>query len=274
MKRNGACVAFGSFEFVHRGHRKIAERMLELASEHCLEHMLVSCPHDGEVYTTEKEKEYLLKEIGVQHFITYTGNKEIEHILLYLKEEVRAQILVLGEEHEKLWEIKQEAEKLGIQVELVPSVCHQGRVICDTWATEAFEANDFELLSELCAHPYILIGDVVHGKKLGRTVGMPTTNLHIYKTKKRPNSGVYATKLILEDQKHLAATNIGTRPTVDDFDYITIESFILDFNKQIYGEICVLEVHKYLRNVQKFDGLEQVQAQVKKDVEQIKQFFA
>ena len=139
---------------------------------------------------------------------------------------------------------------------------------------EAFETNDFELFTELCAHPFIMIGDVVHGKKLGRTVGMPTTNLHIYKTKKRPNSGVYATKLVIENQKYLAATNIGTRPTVDDFDYITIESFILDFNKQIYGEVCVLEVHKYLRGIQKFDGLEQVQAQVKRDVEEIKQFFA
>ncbi len=274
MKRNGACVAFGSFEFVHKGHRKVIERTIELASVQGLESVVISCPSNGEVYTTEKEKEYLLREVGIQNFYSYDGNPETEEFLTYLKEELGAQILVVGECHEKLSEIKQYAEKLGIQIEVVPSVFYQGRLISREWLTEAFEANDFELFTELCAHPFIMIGDVVHGKKLGRTVGMPTTNLHIYKTKKRPNSGVYATKLVIENQKHLAATNIGTRPTVDDFDYITIESFILDFNKQIYGEVCVLEVHKYLRGIQKFDGLEQVQAQVKRDVEEIKQFFA
>ena len=274
MKRKEACVAFGSFEFVHRGHRELIERTIELAKERGLEAVVLSCPGDGDVYTTEKEKEYLMKELGVLNFISYKGNKDVDELLLYLKEELGAKVLVLGQQHKALLEIKEKAEQLGMQIEVLPSVCYQERLISSEWAREAFEANDFELLTKLCAHPYILLGDVVHGKKLGRTVGMPTTNLHIYKTKKRPNSGVYATKLVLEDQKHLAATNIGTRPTVYDFDYITIESFILDFNKQIYGEICVLEVHKYLRNVQKFDGLEQVQAQVKKDVEEIKQFFA
>lgn len=274
MKRKGACVAFASFEFVHRGHCKIIERTIELAKEQGLEAVVLSCPCEGEVYTTEKEKEYLMKELGVQKFISYEGRKKVDELLLYLKEELGAQVLVLEEEQEGLLELKQKAEKLGMQVDVISGICYQDRRISSEWVKEAFEANNFELVTELCGHPFIMIGDVVHGKKLGRTVGMPTTNLHIYKTKKRPNSGVYATKLVLDGQKHLAATNIGTRPTVDDFDYITIESFILDFNKQIYGEICVLEVHKYLRGIQKFEGLEQVQAQVKKDVEEIKQFFA
>ena len=102
---------------------------------------------------------------------------------------------------------------------------------------------------------------------------MPTTNLHIYKTKQRPICGVYATKFIIGDESYKAATNIGKRPTVDDFDYVTIETFILDFDKQIYGEICVLEIHEFLREVKKFDSLEEVRLQVEKDIDQIRKKF-
>ncbi len=267
MNQQGACVAFGSFEFVHKGHLQIAKKVVELAKEKGMQSIIVSCPSEDEVYTTEKEKEYLLKQAGIDCFITYTAKDSLEVFLKYLKEELQVQVIVAGAQHPQRGEIQRLAVKMGLELELVSEVYYQERLIAKDWLAETFAANDFILLKELCGHPYILLGDVVHGKKLGRTVGMPTTNLHIYKKKKRPNCGVYATKIVLDGETYRAATNIGKRPTVDDFDYVTIESFILDFDKQIYGEDCVLEIHAFLREVKKFASLEEVRLQVEKDIE-------
>lgn len=271
MTHRGACLALDSFEFVHKGHLKMANRVVELAKQNGLKSIILSCPMEGEVYTTEKEKEYLLKSTGVEEFRTVLDVGE--NLFSNLLKEFKEVMVVVEDSYENLAKIRELSERFHFKLEVVKRESYSGRVITYGWLEEVFEANDFELLKELCGHPYILIGDVVHGKKLGRTVGMPTINLHIYKTKKRPNLGVYATKVTLGEETYKAATNVGKRPTVDDFDYVTIETFILEFDKQIYGEICLLEVHKYLREVQKFDSLEAVQEQVQKDVNKVNELF-
>ena len=120
--------------------------------------------------------------------------------------------------------------------------------------------------------PVILIGKVVRGKALGRTVGMPTANLCITEGT-MPEKGVYATRIRIGDGVYTSVTNIGRRPTVDDESYITVETFIIDFDKEIYGERAILEVHQFLRPIQKFDSLQEVQRQVQKDVEMAKIYF-
>ena len=120
--------------------------------------------------------------------------------------------------------------------------------------------------------PVVLIGKVVRGKALGRTVGMPTANLCITDGT-IPEEGVYATRIRIGDGVYTSVTNIGRRPTVDDESYITVETFIIDFDEEIYGEQAVLEVHKLLRPIQKFDSLKEVQKQVQKDAEMAKIYF-
>ena len=120
--------------------------------------------------------------------------------------------------------------------------------------------------------PIILSGKVVRGKALGRTVGMPTANLCI-EDGTIPKEGVYVTRIRIGDGIYTSVTNIGRRPTVDDESYITVETFIIDFDKEIYGEQAVLEVHQFLRPIQKFDSLQEVQEQVQKDVKMAKIYF-
>ena len=120
--------------------------------------------------------------------------------------------------------------------------------------------------------PIILSGKVVHGKALGRTVGMPTANLCIEKGT-IPEDGVYATRISVQGKTYISVTNIGRRPTVDKESYITVETHIIDFDEEIYGEQAVLKVHKLLRPVQKFESLQAVQKQVQIDVETAKIYF-
>lgn len=113
----------------------------------------------------------------------------------------------------------------------------------------------------------ILTGTVVHGKALGRTVGMPTANIAVLDNGVLPEHGVYATKLLVHGKTYPAVTNIGYRPTVDERKEVTVEAYILDFSDDIYGEMVRLEVCSFLRPIRKFSCLEEVYAQVKKDIE-------
>lgn len=120
--------------------------------------------------------------------------------------------------------------------------------------------------------PCCLTGEVVHGKALGRTVGMPTANLKIL-DKELPEPGVYATRIRIRGEVFLSVTNIGTRPSVDSAEDITVETYIMDFRKDIYGEHVILEVIEFLRPVQKFESLKDVQRQVEKDVLRAQECF-
>ena len=119
--------------------------------------------------------------------------------------------------------------------------------------------------------PIVLKGEVVHGKALGRTVGMPTANLCI--TGELPELGVYATRIEIGKRIFESITNIGKRPSVDQDDNVTVETHIFDFNEEIYGQTVKLEVCKFIRPVMQFQNLEEVQKQVEKDILEAKSYF-
>lgn len=119
---------------------------------------------------------------------------------------------------------------------------------------------------------FVLTGEIVHGKGLGRTVGMPTANLAVH-NQQLPAPGVYATQIIIGEQRYDSVTNIGTRPSVDQEEYETVETCILDFEADIYGKQVVLEGVRFLRPIQRFASLQEVQAQVQIDIKESKNIF-
>lgn len=114
---------------------------------------------------------------------------------------------------------------------------------------------------------YIIKGEVVHGKALGRTVGKPTANLKAEKDTIIPPGGVYATVGIIDGKRYKAVTNVGTRPSVDHDNRVTIETFFIDLNQDLYGKEITLEFLEFIRPTKKFDNLEQVSVQIQKDIE-------
>lgn len=112
-------------------------------------------------------------------------------------------------------------------------------------------------------------GIVGHGKHLGRTVGMPTVNLVTEEDISDVKDGVYASVTTVGGKRYLGVTNVGLRPTVDDENRRTIETYLLNFSQEIYGEEIELELRQYLRAIKKFDSIEAVKAQVEEDIKQI-----
>lgn len=114
---------------------------------------------------------------------------------------------------------------------------------------------------------YEIKGEVVHGKALGRTVGKPTANLKAEEGAYIPPGGVYATIGIIDGKRYRAVTNVGTRPSVDNDKCVTIETFFLDLNEDLYGKEITLEFLGFIRPTIKFDNLSQVSEQIQKDIE-------
>lgn len=268
VSMENTCVAFGSFESVHKGHIKVAETVAAIAKEKGLTPVIVSVPAEGKVFTTEEEKEYLLKDTGIEALITCEA-VDAEKVI----ETLGAKIIVVGETSKDVDAVKAAAEKGDAEVVVVEAVKVGDEVVTLDAVKAAYEANDYIKMTELCGHPYVMIGEVVHGKALGRTQGMPTANLGVADNKIKPLDAVYCTRVLLGDEVFKAMTNIGKRPSVDDFDYVTIEAFILDFKRDIYGQKLVLEVQKHVRGVVKFNNLAEVKAQIDKDIQEVREFL-
>lgn len=261
------CIAYGTFDSVHRGHLRLAGELSAQGKKKGLTSVLVVLSGEDKVLTTEQEKEYFLKDTGIDVLI-FSADRTVK--IESLIETLGADVLVIGENHKGFPEVTKAAGAAGTEVVVCEAEKEDGQVITTKLVKEAFLECDFRKVELLCGHPFIMMGTVMHGKALGRTVGMPTANLGTADNKLMPPSGVYATSILVDDEQYKAMTNIGKRPSVDDFDYVTIEAFILDFSRDIYGKELLLKVYKFVRGVKKFDSLEDVQKQVQKDIQTVR----
>ena len=275
-KTDNACVAFGRFDGMHKGHRSLVQTLVREAKKRGLPSVLVSfVPPEGTfVYTTEEEKALLLKNCGLDVLISCSEKEKSDPAALIKK--TGASCIVCGkcaeDEHEQCEPqnaqpaIRKAAQELGIPIVMCEKVFENGEAISMPMLDAAFERGNFDAFSRLCGRPYMMVGEVLHGKALGRTVGMPTANLGVAPNKKKPPEGVYATLTRIDGEVFKGLTNIGRRPSVDNETYITVETFLLDFSRDIYGKKIELYVCAFIRGIMKLNGLVEVQKQVQKDI--------
>ena len=275
-KTDNACAAFGHFDGLHKGHRNLVQTLVREAKKRGLPSVLVSfVPSEGTfVYTTEEEKALLLKNCGLDVLISCSEKEKSDPAALIKK--TGASCIVCGKcaenEHEQCEPlnaqraIRKATQELGIPIVMCEEVFENGEAISMPMLDGAFNRSDFDAFSRLCGRPYMMIGEVLHGKGLGRTVGMPTANLGLAPNKKKPPEGVYATLTRIDGEVFKGLTNIGRRPSVDNDTKISTETLLLDFSRDIYGKKIELYVCAFIRNVAKFAGLVEVQKQVQKDI--------
>lgn len=171
--------------------------------------------------------------------------------------------------------LKAACAELGIGCDIIPKVEQDSITVSSTYIRTLVAQGEIERANEFLGHPYTLSDHVSHGKKLGTTLGFPTVNLKLKEHVLPPAKGVYATKVILENgETHIAVTNVGTRPTVDDGDQLTIEGFILDFNGDLYGQKIQMEFYTFLREERKFPSFDALREEIARNVEQTREYFA
>jgi riboflavin kinase/FMN adenylyltransferase len=163
--------------------------------------------------------------------------------------------------------------KYGFHVETLPTVMNNGTRISSSAVRSALTQGDFLHARQLLGHPYRVSGHVVHGKKLGRTLGFPTLNLRV--AHKRPAiSGVFVVQVHgLEDQPLPGVASYGVRPTVDDSGRVLLETHLLDYVGQCYGKLIRVEFLKKLRDEEKYVDLPTLTAAIARDEINARAYF-
>ena len=273
-------LSIGMFDGVHRGHQTIIKNLNSAAQNKCLESAILTFwPHPRTVFNpnddlkllnTIEEKTYLLAKNNVQHlflkefdeaFRNLTGKEFVKQILV---EKLNVKHLIIGYDHtfgkNKSGDfnlLQKMSSEFGFEVVQVEAVDFQDRHISSTQIRNALLNADITAANEMLGYHYSVSGEVVHGKKLGRTIGYPTANILVNPMKFLPKKGAYIVDVFVKNNQFRGMLSIGTNPTVDGKSLST-EVYILDYNGDIYGEAISVNFRQFLHDEIKFDGLQQL----------------
>ena len=285
MDRDSA-VTLGKFDGLHLGHQQLIRRICEKEKEGLESVVVTIWPNPkNPALLTKGEKKELLKKMGVSWWIDCPFLPEISHMSSedfvrdILVKRLRAKYIAVGEDFRFGYQrkgdchlLEQMQKELGYTLEIVPKEMYQGREISSTYVKEALEKGNMELVTDLLGYPYTVRGEVLHGRRIGRTLGMPTTNLIPSVGKLLPPNGVYATKTVLEEGIFNGVTNIGYKPTVGEY-FRGVETYLFDFEGDLYGKEIEVQLYSYERPEQKFPDLDELKAQMHRDICFGKEYF-
>ena len=282
-------VATGFFDGVHTGHRLVIKQLVEAAAARGDESMVVTFwPHPRNVLqkearslrllTTLAEKKQMLLGMGVDKVEVLDFTKDFsrmttEEYLLMLKEKYGAKTVLIGYDNRMGCDAKDADQVMetavhvgleAIRTEMIPS--QQGYAVSSTKIRQKIEEGDVQAASAMLGYDYSLLGVVVAGNRIGRTIGFPTANMQLYEPLKLvPGNGVYFVRVHTLGQDWYGMCNVGCRPTVGQGNARTIETHIFDFDEDIYGlDIKVTFVGK-IRDEIKFASLEDLKNQLEID---------
>lgn len=286
-----AVVTIGSYDGVHVGHQSIFSRIQQLAKEVDGESIVITFhPHPRQVVypkdktlqliTTIEEKIALMESCGFDNLVIVPFTIEFsqqspDEYIERLFEIFNPSYIVIGYDHRfglnrqgdinylrwhsrtkdfKVIEIeKKELDEVAVSSTKIRTALSEGKIIKAT---------------QLLGHSFFLSGKVVHGQKIGKSIGYPTANLKVLENYKLlPLDGIYAVYVHIDGERFGGMLYIGNRPTLEAHNEKTIEVNIFDFNQTIYGKIIQLEFLEFIRGDQKFEGLEKLKVQLADDKE-------
>lgn len=164
------------------------------------------------------------------------------------------------------------SDKYGFKVKSFDKLVMDGEIVSSTRIRRLLEEGLVDEASKLLGKDYDLTGTVADGKKLGRSLGYPTLNLQFPENKILPRLGVYSSITVISDDTYNSITNVGRRPSVDDGDEVNIETFIYDFNDDIYGREVSVKLTHFLRDERRFESLEALKDQIAIDIDEASKY--
>lgn len=268
------------FDGVHLGHKCIIDELKKVGSAHNLETAILTFwPHprfvfnpneDLKLLNTLDEKTLLMEKYGInnlflkefdEEFRNLTGEEFVRQILF---DKLNVKYLIIGYDHSfgknksGNFELLQKLSKeLDFEVEQMEAINIHENNISSTKIRNALLAGNILEANEMLGYSYSVSGTVVHGKKLGRTIGYPTANIETENIKLLPRKGAYIVETFVNDQLYKGMLSVGTNPTVNG-DKLTVEVYILDFEGDIYDEKITVKFRDFLHEEIKFEGLEKL----------------
>lgn len=285
---NKSFVTIGTFDGVHLGHQKVLSNLVSYAKKNGSSSVLLTFfPHpriilhknsDIKLINTIDERIKLLEKTGLEILVIQEFTKDfaektaLDFVKNVLVNNLKISNLIIGYDHrfgknrEGNFEQLMEYGKIfGFEVSKISQQEINNIAISSTKIRRAIELGNIEEANRYLGYYFMLNGTVVEGKNLGEKIGFPTANLSVRETYKLlPKTGSYVVKSELENETVYGMMNIGFNPTVKGKTQ-TIEIHFFDFNKDLYGKKIQIDVLKFLRDEQKFDSVEALKYQLKKD---------
>lgn len=284
--------ALGFFDGVHLGHQALLKACRELAEKHgCRTGAVTFTSHPDALVSgntpallnTIEDRKGLLLAYGMDTVVALPFDKALmtTHWSVFLKQLVQdgAAGFVCGSDFRFGSGGLGTAKKLAafcksrqLPHAIVPQQLLEGIRVSSTHIRQLLADGDIENTNRFLGHPHVLTGEVVSGRGLGRTIGVPTANLKIPEGILLPKQGVYACVACVNGENYPAVTNIGSRPTVNGH-HVTVEPHLLDFEGDLYGKTLTLVFYAYLRPEKKFDSLEDLRAEIQKNAAETRKIF-
>lgn len=280
--------AIGKFDGIHVGHRRLLDEIFA-----CKKEGLASCVFtfdpapavlfglsDGKELTTKEEKRLLFERMGVDILVEFPLTKETAamapeaFVYNVLAKQMNVRFLAAGSDLSfgargagNAALLQKMGEELGFRVKTIDKVCMEGREVSSTYVRSQVESGNMQMAEQLLGMPYLVEGQVVKGKQIGRTLGFPTVNILPCESKLLPPNGVYLSRVRFRDRLYRAISNVGCKPTVTDEKVMGVESYLYDFDENAYGERIEVYLSEFRRPERKFDSVEALKAQLEDDIE-------
>ena len=298
MKPTKTVIALGFFDGVHRGHGALLKKAAERAGQLGADPAVFTFDRSPKEFVSGKpvmllnsnddRRDIIRRVYGIDRVIFAPFDREMmtmpwqEFVTGLLVERYGAVHLVAGHDYRFGYRnegtvalLQEKCRELGLGCDIIPKVEIDGITVSSTYIRALVEQGDMERAALFLGHPHCLSQEVRHGQRLGRTIGIPTVNLQVPAHVLTPARGVYVTRVFLPDGRSCpGVTNVGTRPTVTDGDAVSVETYLLGFDGDLYGQTVRLEFHKRLRGEVKFPTLEALRQEILKNVAETEAYFA
>ena len=290
-------VALGKFEGLHKGHQLLLDELDHYKKKNGYTSVMftfdrppklvIKGKRERTIYT-KSERCYKLQKTSLDVLIEHPFTKEFsqlspeDFVRNILVEKLDVKVIVVGfdcgfgyKRQGNVEVLTQLSEKYGYKLVVVPKCTVHGEKAGSTLIRKYLQEGNLEAANDFLNEPYSIISKVVHGNAIGRSlIGLPTANQFPDPHKLLPPKGVYVTRIIYKNNEYYGITNIGTKPTVEDYEITGVETFIFDFDQNIYGEVIEVQFLHYKRPEMKFSGLEELSRQMKADAAYGRQYVS
>ena len=293
-EHRGNVMTIGNFDGVHHGHLRLLDDLVAKGVELERPTLLMTFePQPREFFrgrevparlTRFREKMHLLRPTGIDRVLCIPFNEVTASMpASYMARDVLRDIL--GAEYVMVGDdfrfgagrvgdyamLKAAGDRYGYGVSHMDTLMLDGERVSSTGIRSALAAGDLVMAEKLLGHKYFMMGHVVYGRQIGRTIGVPTANIRLQRYRSAL-TGVFCVSVHGLDRRYTGVANIGVRPTVDGREPL-LEVHIFDFDEDIYGRLLTVTVHHRLRDERKFPSLEALKAQIEIDIGETKEWF-
>ena len=287
---SGCVLTIGSFDGLHLGHHEVFRKVNTLAELcQCQSIALTFYPHPREIVyprdkslrliTTQREKELLFEKTGIDYLVVIPFTIEFlqlmpqEYVEKFLIGKFNPKAVVIGYDHRfglnregDVHMLNSYGTQFGFDVVRINEQHIEQITISSSKIRQAILEGNLEFANKLLGYPFCIGGEVIHGRKIGNSLGFPTANIRIDNNAKLlPPYGIYSSYVRIDGDRHKGMLYIGTRPAIEEDGARSVEVHIFDFDEYIYGEYLLVEVVEFVRHDANFESLDALKKEIRSD---------